>query len=1174
MAHYSSFTVQNNDLFSSWILDSGSDIHVCNQSMAHRFQETSKALPQETLKSGDQILSIQAWGTLDITVQTRTGPETLTLTRVAFVPSFMANLVSLDIAISKHFEWDTKNMQLLFYEEHFCFVERNNGHFLLENNINSNHQVFPAVSASTRKVSAEKWHQTLAHANPEVIQHLQANSEGVIVTQDSPAPSTTQCQACALAKAHKIISRSSSKEEDSTEPFFRLSYDLLQLQPAYNQDKWVSHFACLKTGFTFIFTHQDKSEAQEIVQFVIKLIKTRYKRTVTFFRTDGERTLGNETKSFLVDQGITLETSAPGTSEQNGHAERLGGVILNKARAMRIAANLPESLWPEVIKSAGYLYNRTPQPRLNWMTPFQAITGNKPDLSHLRVFGCRAYALKRGIPRTQKLAERAHLGHLIGYDSTNIFRIWLPSQGKIIRTRDVKFNEDQSYNPRDPDLTQLLQEEATELIQTLNIPERIDLPQLEEDSDEDTIVIRIPTQPTNHASEHQSEQSNENHQYLPTPEPSVDTDDLHGQPHEIQESESQTEEHLSSLPPLLPAQYDTPVQAGAEQGNRAPQATRISGRISQDNILPKGVNNQRSTRSTRKQAYSAALAETNQGSNSSYFSAFAAALNITKDPSTKPSTPHRDQLPPEPTTFKQMLKHPHAPGFIQALKFELRTLIKVGTWITVQRSKATQANKKVIPLTWVFKYKFDTEGYLIKYKARLCVRGDLQVTEQDTYAATLAAKTFRALSALMAAFDLESRQYDAVNAFVNSPIDEDTFCELPEGFYLLEELQDLQSGLILQLLRALYGLKQSPALWHNHLSSTLHDLGLTQVPGVNCLFINAHMILFFFVDDIAVIFTKENTRQVEEFQQHLLDTYELRVIGELEWFLAIRIIRDRLQRKLWLCQDSYIDKLANKFNIKDEKYPQSPLPQEEIQPSDTQATDQEIHAYQQRIGSINFAASFTRPDVAQAASKLAEYLQNPSSRHLQLATRVIHYLVGTKHLAIEYNGFCTNQQSIFLACSDASFANDQQTRKSSQGYVFQLFNGPVDWKATKQKTVTTSSTEAEFLSLSDTARELLYWERLFQQIRFNPDHHLFIQCDNTQTIRLLDESSPKLATRLRHVDIHQHWLRQEIQNQRIRLQWTPSAEMVADGLTKPLPPQRFKLFVQQLNLTSIQSLLT
>jgi Reverse transcriptase (RNA-dependent DNA polymerase) len=85
-------------------------------------------------------------------------------------------------------------------------------------------------------------------------------------------------------------------------------------------------------------------------------------------------------------------------------------------------------------------------------------------------------------------------------------------------------------------------------------------------------------------------------------------------------------------------------------------------------------------------------------------------------------------------------------------------------------------------LLWVFKYKFDTDGYLTKFKARLCVQGDLQSTEQDTYAATLAARTFRALIAIAAAFDLEIQQYDAVNAFVNSKLNEDIYCYSPEGF--------------------------------------------------------------------------------------------------------------------------------------------------------------------------------------------------------------------------------------------------------------------------------------------------------------------------------------------------------------------------------------------------------
>jgi hypothetical protein len=80
------------------------------------------------------------------------------------------------------------------------------------------------------------------------------------------------------------------------------------------------------------------------------------------------------------------------------------------------------------------------------------------------------------------------------------------------------------------------------------------------------------------------------------------------------------------------------------------------------------------------------------------------------------------------------------------------------------------------------KYKFDTDGHLVKFKARLCVRGDLQPTQQDMYAATLATRTFRALIAMAAAFDLEIWQYDAVIAFINSCVDDEIFCECPDGF--------------------------------------------------------------------------------------------------------------------------------------------------------------------------------------------------------------------------------------------------------------------------------------------------------------------------------------------------------------------------------------------------------
>lgn len=251
--------------------------------------------------------------------------------------------------------------------------------------------------------------------------------------------------------------------------------------------------------------------------------------------------------------------------------------------------------------------------------------------------------------------------------------------------------------------------------------------------------------------------------------------------------------------------------------------------------------------------------------------------------------------------------------------------------------------------------------------------------------------------AIVTAFDLETRQYNAVNAFANSDIDEPTYCKPPDGW----TGSDL---VLLLLLQALYGLKQSPALWYRHLLQTLIELGFEPVTGIDCLFINDYMLLFFFVDDIVVLYDQQHVKEVDAFQMRFFDRYEIRYLGELKWFLGIWISRDRETRRLWLCQDSYINKLTAKFNISIEaKCPGAPLPNEELTKATTQATAQEIYAYQQRIGSINFAAVITRPNVAHAASKLSEYLTNPSKWHFDCANRVLLYLAHTRSLSIEFS---------------------------------------------------------------------------------------------------------------------------------------------------------------------------
>ena len=160
-----------------------------------------------------------------------------------------------------------------------------------------------------------------------------------------------------------------------------------------------------------------------------------------------------------------------------------------------------------------------------------------------------------------------------------------------------------------------------------------------------------------------------------------------------------------------------------------------------------------------------------------------------------------------------------------------------------------------------------------------------------------------------------------------------------------------------------------------------------------------------------------------------------------------------------------------------------------------------------------------------------------------------------------------------MCASDAAFADDELTRRSSDSYLFQLYCGPIDWRAAKQATVTTSSTEAELLALSRTAKEAMWWKRFFQAIRFNPMEKLQIRCDNRQTLRIIDKEILKLDTKLRHVDIHRHWLRQEVQACRINVSWMPTAEMPADGFTKVLYRQKHDNFIEQLYLTDISVIL-
>lgn len=398
-------------------------------------------------------------------------------------------------------------------------------------------------------------------------------------------------------------------------------------------------------------------------------------------------------------------------------------------------------------------------------------------------------------------------------------------------------------------------------------------------------------------------------------------------------------------------------------------------------------------------------------------------------------------------------------------------LKKKKTWEIVDKAP----NQHAIPLKWVFTYKCDADGYLIKHKARLVVRGDLQkLNDQDVYPATLAFKVFRTLVALIAAFKLETRQLDAVNAFLNAHNDEAVYCYLPDGYK--------QPKKVMKVLKALYGQRKSPLLWLRTLCMKCMELGLYQIPGESCLFINRDGIyLFFYVDDIVFAYRLDKLEEVEEYISQFKKWFEIRDMGQLTYFLGVRVIRNVDAGIISLVQDAYMDKLTKEYGIISDRRMTTPLPiDQEMTLYEGEINAGLMNLYRKKVGSICYSAIMTRPDIAKAASKLAEHLKSPGPEHMKAVDHCLKYLNATKYLGIGYSAAgksnltvrSSEKEEVLKATADASYATGSD-RRSGEGYTFKLFGGLIDWAARKQLTVTTSTTEAELLAMLHAGKEVI-----------------------------------------------------------------------------------------------------
>ncbi|KAI0992801.1 hypothetical protein K3495_g15383, partial [Podosphaera aphanis] len=454
------------------------------------------------------------------------------------------------------------------------------------------------------------------------------------------------------------------------------------------------------------------------------------------------------------------------------------------------------------------------------------------------------------------------------------------------------------------------------------------------------------------------------------------------------------------------------------------------------------------------------------------------------------------QISDNPSSWKQMQKHPDRSQFMVAAEAEFQGLHDRHAWDIIGINDVPDKSK-IFPMRWVFITKKD--GELVKHKARIVVRGDLDKTSynrDEICSHTLSLQHFRSIMAFINYNNMETLSFDAIQAFVNAKRDKPIYCYMPEGFR--------QRGKVLCVRQALYGHRQSPKDWFDCYTKALISLKFRSTNEEQCLWVHENgIILFFYVDDSILAFDKKYEKEALDIQDKLSMLFPIKKLGEAKSFIGIKIIRDREKRKMWLIQEGYIDKIKKSFRPTNSGRMLTPLaPDYDMSPNrgEKLSADQ-IKIYQRKVGTAVYAAICTRPDIALAVSICADHLLNPAMRHLNAITHVLQYLVNTSKLGILYD--CTIKPAgphpdVLIMASDASFG-DNDGRKSSQGFVAFLYGGAVLWHASKQRSVTTSTTEAELVALSAAARELMALERFLNYLDMTSTLSKRLLCDNQQT---------------------------------------------------------------------------
>lgn len=301
-----------------------------------------------------------------------------------------------------------------------------------------------ACSTATEKVSEnslQQWHRRLGHVNVATIKSMCKN--GLVSGIKLANTENFFCEECQLGKMHRVSHPLSEKHV--MEKGECIHVDLCGPSEETGIGG-VRFFMLLKdeaTGFRFVYLITQKSEVIDRLKDFLEQVKNVWDVKIKRLRCDnGTEFINKSVLDLLAKKGIVMDRISPYTPEQNGFIERDNRTVEESARTMLISSGLHKSIWPEAVKTAVYILNRTTNSRNPMKTPFEMWFGERPRLNHLKVFGTTGYThIPKNIGR-KKWDAKARKVHLVGYEpTTKNFRLYDPASRKVIVSCDVNFNE-------------------------------------------------------------------------------------------------------------------------------------------------------------------------------------------------------------------------------------------------------------------------------------------------------------------------------------------------------------------------------------------------------------------------------------------------------------------------------------------------------------------------------------------------------------------------------------------------------------------------------------------------------------------------------------------------------------------------------------------------------------